>query len=521
MFPIVVAKNRCGFLQSHRCGDLRRGLLVLTAIAALSGSTGIALGQDEKFSARVVDESASTQRLIVPLHRSVTVETTAEITRADIMARDIADVQVVSPTRVLITGQRFGTTALILLGSDNKQYQFEISVELDLRELTEALAAIDPLSTARATSILGNIVLTGTVSSTQRAERMTELARLFLPTKEEGGRETTVQNHLELAGEQQVLLRVVVAEVSRTAARELSVNGFLAGENFRDGFIVNQLGGINPINIGAAAGELVTRNMAFLTDEAGIPISQNTTLSLGFPRVQMQLFLRAMANNNLLRVLAEPNLVALSGETATFLAGGEFPILVPQGDFRVTVEFREFGIRLKFTPVVRGHQRIRLHVAPEVSELDFSASVQFQGFVVPGLSSRSMETVVELGNGQTIAIAGLLNERIRGVSSRIPGLGDIPILGSLFRSVQYQKSLTELVILVTPEIIAPLDPHQTVYLPGEDLADPSDFELYAMGFLESRHKAVQEQNDDTNAQLGSDPEQLSVHGPWGHAGAVR
>ena len=213
--------------------------------------------------------------------------------------------------------------------------------------------------------------------------------------------------------------------------------------------------------------------------------------------------------------------MALSGGTATFLAGGEFPILVPQGDFRVTVEFREFGIRLKFTPVVRGHQRIRLHVAPEVSELDFSASVQFQGFVVPGLSSRSMETVVELGNGQTIAIAGLLNERIRGVSSRIPGLGDIPILGSLFRSVQYQKSLTELVILVTPEIIAPLDPHQTVYLPGEDLADPSDFELYAMGFIESRHKAVQEQNDDTNAQLGSDPEQLSVHGPWGHAGAVR
>ncbi|MCH7839714.1 MAG: pilus assembly protein N-terminal domain-containing protein, partial [Planctomycetes bacterium] len=401
MFPIVVAKNRCGFLQSHRCGDLRRGLLVLTAIAALSGSAGIALGQDEKFSARVVDESASTQRLIVPLHRSVTVETTAEITRADIMARDIADVQVVSPTRVLITGKRFGTTALILMGSDNKQYQFEISVELDLRELTEALSAIDPLSTARATSILGNIVLTGTVSSTQRAERMTELARLFLPTKEEGGRETTVQNHLELAGEQQVLLRVVVAEVSRTAARELSVNGFLAGENFRDGFIVNQLGGINPINIGAAGAAQVTRDLPFFTDPDGIIVSDQTTFSLGFPRVQAQLFVRAMADNSLLRVLAEPNLVTLSGETATFLAGGEFPIPVPQGNQTVTIEFREFGVRLSFTPIVRGGQRIRMRVTPEVSELDFTTAVQFQGFVIPGLTTRSASTTVELGSGQT------------------------------------------------------------------------------------------------------------------------
>ena len=521
MFLRVVAKGWYKRLRSVPCDRPRRGWFALAAIAVLSGTTSITLGQDETFHARVVDESAITERLTVLLHRSVTVETTAEITRADIMARDIADVQVVSPTRVLITGQRFGTTALVLLGRDSKQYRFEISVELDLSALTAALTAIDRLSTARATSVLGNIVLTGMVSSTQRAQRMTELARLFLPTKDEGGRETTVQNHLELAGEQQVLLRVVVAEVSRTAARELSVNGFLAGENFRDGFIVNQLGGINAINIGAAAGELVTRNMAFLTGEEGIPISQNTTLSLGFPRVQMQLFLKAMADNNLLRVLAEPNLVALSGEAATFLAGGEFPILVPQGDFRVTVEFKEFGIRLNFTPVVRGHQRIRLRVAPEVSDLDFSASVQFQGFVVPGLKSRSTDTVVELGNGQTIAIAGLLNETIRGVSSRIPGLGDIPILGSLFRSVQFQKSQTELVILVTPEIVAPLDAHQIVHLPGEDLADPSDLELYALGFLEAQQKPVQEEHDETNAQLGSDPEQLSVHGPWGHAGSVR
>ncbi len=518
----IVTQYRRRPLRSIPLRQPRGTLVALAAIVASGGPVSSAVGQSEQapveFRARIVDESARTERITVPLHRSVTVETTVEIARADIMARDIADVQVVSPTRVLISGQKFGTTALVLFGTDDKQYVFEIAVELDLGQLNETLASIDPLSTAQAKSVLGHIVLSGTVSSSDRAQRMVEMAELFLPPSDQRSGKTTVQNHLELAGEQQVLLRVVVAEVSRSAARELSVNGFLAGENFRDGFLINQVGGINPISIGAAAAQDITRNMVFLTDEGGIPVSANTTLSLGFPRVQMQLFLKAMADNSLLRVLAEPNLVAVTGETATFLAGGEFPILVPQGDFRVTVEFREFGVRLNFTPLVRGHQRIRLHIAQEVSELDFSAAVQFQGFVVPGLSSRSTETVVELGSGQTIAIAGLLSEEIRGVASRIPGFGDIPILGSLFRSVQFQRSMTELVILVTPEIVAPLEPHQKVRLPGEDFASPSDLELYALGILESRHSADQADQGAAAAELDSEPEELSIHGPWGHAG---
>jgi len=314
-----------------------------------------------------------------------------------------------------------------------------------------------------------------------------------------------------------------VAEVNRAASRELGINGFLAGTNFRDGFIVNQLGGINPINMGAAADALVTRNMPFLTGEDGVPISSATTLSLGFPRAQMQLFLRAMADNSLLKILAEPNLVAISGETASFLAGGEFPIPVPQGNQQVTIDWREFGVRLNFTPLVRGHQRIRLRVAPEVSELDFSTAVQIEGFVVPGLKSRSSETTVELGNGQTIAIAGLLSEELRGIASRIPGIGDVPILGALFRSVNFQHSLTELVILVTPEIVAPLDAHQKVRLPGEDLTDPSDVELYMLGLLEGSDdsKTTDRLSSSRDAfapgsGIESEPDELSVHGPWGH-----
>ncbi len=470
-----------------------------------------------EFSARVLDLSKSYQRITIPLHRSVTVETTIGVSRADVVAPSIANVQVISPTRMLVTGQSFGNTSVVLTGTDGNQYVFEASVELDLEPLNRSIRNIDPLSTATAESILGNIVLIGTVTSTARARRIADLAQLFAPAGKKGGG-SLVQNHMEISGEQQVQLRCTIAEVSRSATRELGVNGWLAGENFRDGFLVNNVGGINPVNIGAAADALVTRNMPFITGEDGLRLLPTTTLSLGFPRAQTQFFIQALADNNLLKVLAEPNLTTISGETATFLVGGEFPIPVPQGNQQVTIEFREFGIRLSFTPVVRGHQRIRLRVRPEVSELDFSTAVQIEGFVVPGLTTRAAETTVELGNGQTMAIAGLLKEEVRGIASRVPGIGDVPVLGSLFRSVEFQRGMTELVILVTPEIVAPLDPHQKVRLPGKDMKYASDYELYALGMLESPDSAPIDDTVQSEARLESEPDELSVHGPWGHAG---
>ncbi len=489
----------------------------LLGVGLLSVNAAGQAGDDGKFRATVLDLSATQQRITVPLHRSVTVETNVEVQRADIIAREIADVQVVSPKRLMITGRDFGETTISLLGTDNTQYIFEVSVEIDVAALNEALRKVDPLSDAKAMSVRGNVVLTGTASNAERAQRMSELASLFLP-HQQGRPSTAVQNHLEVAGEQQVMIRVVVAEVSRSGARELGVNGFLAGENFKDGFLVNQIGGINPINIGAAADALVTRNLPFITGEDGIPINPNSTLSLGFPRVQMQLFMRAMADNSLLSVLAEPNLVAISGETASFLAGGEFPILVPQSLGTTSIEFKEFGVRLNFTPVVRGQGRIRLRVAPEVSELDFTTAVQFQGFVVPGLRARATETTVEMGTGQTIAIAGLLSEQARGVASRVPGIGDVPVLGALFRSVNYQRSLTELVVLVTPELVSPLDAHQKVSLPTDGMSDPDDLELYAMGMLEpsEKHRCGGRPCGSPSHQVESNPDELSLHGPWGH-----
>ncbi len=489
-----------------------------------------ALGQDiqsHAFRVKVLDLSSNHQKVTVPLYRNVTIETTLEVTRADVVAALIADIQVINPRRIMITGQSYGTTTLTLTGVNNEQFMIEISVELDLELLNTTLGNIDSLSEVEAVSVMGNIVLTGRVSSLDRAQRMVELAELFLPRSASRNAEFAVQNHMTIVGEQQVTLKCIVAEVSRAATRELGVNGFIAGKQAADAFFINQLGGINPINIGAARrtpistgnGSVFPLADAFITGENGIPVSPATTLSIGFPKIQAQTFIRAMTDNNLLKVLAEPSLTAISGEEATFLAGGEFPIPVPQGNQQVTIDFREFGVRLNFTPTVLGHQRIRLHVAPEVSELDFSAAVQIEGFVVPGLSTRAAETTVEVGNGQTITIAGLLSEQIRGISSRVPGMGDLPILGTLFRSVNFQRSLTELVILVTPEIVAPLEPHQKIRLPGEDILSPSDKELYFMGLLEARNENQKPKDDPLTMDVSSDPDELSLHGPWGHAGS--
>ena len=470
----------------------------------------------------------SAQRLVVPLNGSVIVETSTPVARVQVVESAIAKVESVSPRQHMLTGVGYGTTQLMLWSESGEREVLEVNVELDVSLLNEKLTQIDPQSDAGATSVRGNIVLTGTVSSAQAALHMERFAALFIPPGASDP-ESFIQNHLMVSGQQQVLLRCTVAEVNRGALKQLGVDGFLAGDNFQDAFAVSQIGGGNPMNIGAAADVNVLGTIPFLTGEDGIPLMPNTTLSLGFPRVQMQVFIKAMAENSLLRILAEPNLVAVSGETATFLAGGEFPIPVPQSGSAagsVTIEFREFGVRVNFTPVVLAHQRIRLRVAPEVSETDFSTAVQIQGFVVPGLSQRRVDTIIEVGNGQTIAIAGLLSEEVRGIARKVPALGDVPVLGALFRSVEYRRRQSELVILVTPEIIAPLDPQQVPQVPGEDYATPNDYELYALGLLEGEVEAEEVEVPagvyrtralPKVAPLKSQPDEMSLHGPWGYS----
>jgi pilus assembly protein CpaC len=195
----------------------------------------------------------------------------------------------------------------------------------------------------------------------------------------------------------------------------------------------------------------------------------------------------ALKEDGLVKVLAEPNLITLSGQSANFLAGGEFPVPVPQGLGTVAIEYKSFGVGLVFLPTVLSKDRINIQVSPEVSDLDFTNAVEFQGFVVPGLRTRRVTTTIELGDGQSFAIAGLLRENMRSISSKIPLLGDIPILGALFQSKRFQKEESELIIIVTPHLVKPLD-IENQPLPTDYYVEPDDLEFYLFGMLEGRAK---------------------------------
>lgn len=467
-----------------------------------------------------VTELPRAGRLIsVPLHKGVVVDFSVPVSEVRMANPEIADVAVTGARQILITGKSFGVSQLLTWTEGGGQQFFDVTVELELERLAASLRASVPRAQVRAQSVLDTVVLSGTVPDADAAQRAMEIAGIYAPR---------VVNHLRVAGVQQVLLRCTVAEVNKRATRQLGFNGWIAGDNVQDMFVVSQVGGINPANIGAAAGANVTGRIPFATGTDGLPLRDATTLSFGFPRVQMQVFIQALRENGLVKILAEPNLVTISGQEASFLAGGEFPVPVPQGGTSnaITIEYREFGIRLRFTPAVISENLIRLHVVPEVSEPDFSAAVRLGGFVVPGLIQRKVDTVVELGPGQTFALGGLLSERVRGVSSKVPGLGDMPVLGALFSSVQYQNDETELVVLVTPELVAPLDASQVAYVPGAELASPNDAELFLEGRLEGRRAGARQSGGPADPAGPPRPTEAYGHtlsklrGPVGPAGSA-
>ncbi len=505
----------------------RRGLVVWLLPALIPQTVVLAQGtptatDEPPLVATLRDAREQAQRVRVPMNRGVIIETSLPISRVDVAGIDIVRVEAPTASQVLIQGQQYGVTQVVLWTEGGQKHVLEVTVELDLDLLNHTIKDLDPQTDAEALSMMGNVLLVGTVSSAELAEQIAHIAELYVSRLSE---KAQVHNQLRVAGEQQVLLKVVVVEVSRSAARQLGINGFLAGESFKDGFLVNQIGAINPFEIIPPPGVNVTDTIPFITGNNFL--TSTPTLSLGFPDLQMQLFIQAMADNTLLRVLAEPTLVAVSGETASILSGGEFPVPVPQSGAAtgaITIEYKEFGVNLHFTPLVLPHQRVRIHVRPEVSVRDDSGGVVTESGFVPALTTRRAETTVEIASGATIAIAGLLSDNIRGIASRVPGLGDLPIFGALFRSVNYQRTRSELVILVTPEIVAPMSPSQVPDLPGKEVEDPDDYELYALGLLEGREKK-QEQDAMEGEEMGmswptqwkSEPGRVALHGPWGYA----
>jgi pilus assembly protein CpaC len=391
------------------------------------------------------------------------------IKKANVLVPDIADVIPLGPQDLLVTGKKAGTTQIIVWDDADHTQIMDIEVSSPIANLRKTLAKMFPDSQILVEDNNGNITLTGSVHDLQTADLAAQVASPY---------GVKVYNLLEIAGGQQVELKVKFAEVDRQAEKQLGFNfSGIDGVSF-----LAQNIGKNPLGILSPGGGLPGASIAVPTAVSAALFGQGAVGGILF-----DYFIDALENNNLLRFLAEPTLVTTSGQQATFLAGGSFPYPVPQtgtgGGSTITIQFQDYGVNIRFTPIVLGNGRIRLRVNPEVSQLDYSNSVTLDGTSVPGLTKRTVDTTVELAQGQTFALAGLLQDSVTANNQSMPLLGDVPVLGALFRSVKYQRNQTELVVLVTPRLVDAMNPGDVTPVPGEKYEDPNRWAFYLLGDL--------------------------------------
>jgi pilus assembly protein CpaC len=388
-------------------------------------------------SATIVRDAASGSDIDLMVGRSTVLNVGANIARVSLTVPDIADAMVTAPSQLLIHGKKAGTISLFVWDKGGAISTFEVKVR---RDLTPLIAHMKQLFPGEDITVLGSgkdVVISGTVSSKYVIEKAGAVAGGYVEKKEDV---VNMLKQQEGVASNQVMLRVRFAEVSRSAMQELGASFFAHGSGTSDQWY----GRTNP---GIGGPEF---------DDGKLVFSDFLNLFIFNSKENLGGVVRALSNKGLFQSLAEPNLIATNGKEASFLAGGEYPYPVVQsgsGNNSVTIIFKEFGVRLSFTPTVLGGDLIHLKVKPEVSSLDFANAVTIDGFRVPALSTRRTETEVELRDGQTFAIAGLMNNTLTSTLGKIPGIGDIPILGLLFKSKAHQKNQTELVVMITPSII--------------------------------------------------------------------
>ena len=388
--------------------------------------------------------------------KSIVIDYPADISRISTSNPDIVDASPVTGREVLVHGKSFGTVTLVVWSKTGQRNFYNITVEQNLEPLRKLLKDTFPKEDIHIQSSRESLSLTGRVSTKDSSDRATALATPFAKT---------VVNNLQVASpvDKQILLRVRFAELDRTASMSFGINLVSTGAT-------NTIGSVSTGQFTASSPP------STIGGGATTPFSISNALNIfAFrPDLNLAALIKALQQRNILQILAEPNLVTTSGKEASFLVGGEFPIPVLQGGANsgaVTIQFREFGVRLTFNPVVTENNTIRLYVKPEVSSLDFANALSFNGFTIPALSSRKMETNIELGEGQSFVIAGLIDNRLTETVSRIPGLASLPILGNLFKSKDVNRTNTELIVVVTPEVTMPLQPGEAKPMP----AMPRDF----------------------------------------------
>jgi pilus assembly protein CpaC len=445
-------------------------LIVLISCPALSSPAAAA----QNLLERVQDEDLE-QNIRLRVGRSKVLRTQFPIQRISVADPDIADIVLISNREVYINGNSAGVTNVSIWGKQRFS-STRVSVEPDVSILKEKLFKILPKEKISVEAAGDTVVLSGEVSGPTVQE-----TALALATPYAAGKKEKVVNLLHIGGVQQVMLAVRVAEINRSVGKEIGVNFAWSGANGNSfgATLLNKLTSLTSIGtISGAAAPVVNQ---------AISSSVNGFVGGASSGLVWLAFFDLLKQKGLGKILAEPNLVATSGQEASFLAGGEFPIPIPSGLGTVSIEYKKFGVALVFTPTVLDNDKISLRVNPEVSELDFTSqtTVVVQGFLVPALRVRRASTQVEMKDGQTLAIAGLLSDQHRNIINKYPLVGDLPVLGALFRSKNFQKSETELVILVTPHLVKnqPPGPHR---LPTDKYVEPTDPEFYLLNRLEGR-----------------------------------
>lgn len=410
-------------------------------------SPAIAPNQAGASVSQAPPEAQGSAPLRVMVSKSLLINTTERIRRVSVTDSSIADPLVVTPTQIVVHGRSPGEVSLLIWDELGRSRSFDLRVDVDVSAAAEEERRIFPEEQIEVTPSRSAIVLSGHVSTEDVAKRAGMIAEAY---------SKNVVNVLTFGpvGAQEVLLEVKFAEVDRSMLTQLGANLFDTGAgNVVGQSTTGQFGGV--------------KTAATITDQfppSGAPFQSTVTpgdllnVFLFSPEIHLGAVIKALQNKSLLKILAEPNLIAVNGKEASFLAGGEFPfpIVQPgQGFTAVTISFKEFGVKLKFTPLIMPNGNIHLKVVPEVSTLDFANALVLSGFTIPALSTRRADTEFELQDGQSFVIAGLMDNRVTSIVNKVPGLGDIPILGNFFKSRSMQKSNAELMVLCTVRRISP------------------------------------------------------------------
>jgi len=437
--------------------------------AALLGLTmacsplALTAGADEL---RVVKKGTAAT-LDVPMNRAVVVESDVPFSELSIANPGIADISSLSDRTIYVLGKSPGITTLTLLDATGHLItNVEVKVAADVTEFKERLRQILPGEKIEVRTANDGIVLSGVVSSTARLQRALDLAERYAPER--------VSNLMSVGGVQQVMLKVRFAEMQRTVSKSLSASlGFDGGTNFG----VN--GGAGTLNNQPALSNALAGDIPVSSDNVG-------AILFGFNAGSMQvgLLIEALEQKGVVRTLAEPNLSALSGQEAKFLAGGEYPIPVAQKDGLFSIEYKPFGIELKFIPRVVDADIINLEMLAAVSAIDPTNAVNINGFTVDAFTRRETSTTVEMRDGESFAIAGLIEDQFLDNAAQLPWLGDVPVLGALFRSSDYQRSQTELVIIITAHLVTPTR-GEALTLPTDRIKPPRENDLFLFGRLSS------------------------------------